>query len=275
MKTIGLDVGRHRVKIYTDDSKRLSFASYSGEYRDLKLEREMGTEDRIVEFRGNKYYVGPIAQDESWDGVQSFLISKVNFDTLLLGLTAINGIVESGDEIRLVVGHPVSNHHDKEKERMRKLFIGRHNITVNGRYRMFDISDVIVTSECAATTYLLPEKHEIAHGIDAGGATTNFVTWKRGMWIDRLSGTLPHGLDNTNMSMERFARLVSIEVSKAIHIFQGPIYTMGGASNELAYALKGYVHDQQIIPLNEGLFANAKAYYQIGQMVNNKLQTQR
>lgn len=274
MKVLGIDSGRHKVK-GTDGNRRISFSSYIGEYRELNLEREMSSEDRIVEMGNRKYYVGPVARDESWDGVQSFLTSKVNFDTLLLTLTAVNGLVESGDEIRLVVGHPVANHKPNEKEAMRKMLLGRHSISVNGRYRVFDITDVIVTSECAVATYLLPEKHPIAHGIDAGGATTNFVTWKKGMWIDRLSGTLPFGLDNTHLSMERFARLSSIEISKSIHTFQGPIYTMGGVANELAHALKLYVPNLPIIPLEEGLFANATAYYKVGQMVDHKLQTQR
>jgi plasmid segregation protein ParM len=273
MKIIGLDVGRHRVKAYSNNA-RISFPAFSGQYRELRLERQLTHEDKIVEYNGHVYYVGAIAQDESDDGAQSFLRSKATFDTQLLGLTAIHHLVESGEDIHLTIGHPVANHNKSENQRLRELFEGKHQLRVNGVWKHFNISNVTVTSECACATYLLPEKHPIAHGIDGGGATTNFVTWKRGMWIDRLSGTLPFGLDNVNFTMERYARLVAIEITKQIHEFRGPIYTMGGAALPLSHALKLYITHVPIIPLEEGMFANAKAYYTVGTMVREKLQAQ-
>jgi hypothetical protein len=228
-----------------------------------------------VELDRRYYYVGAIAQDESDDGVQSFLQSKAHFDTKLMGLTAIHLLVDDGDEIELVTGHPVANHVQHEKEAMRELFTGEFDVEVNSVRKRFKITHVTVTSECACATYLLPQKHAIAHGIDGGGATTNLVTWKQGKWIDRLSDTFPFGMDNTSLTIDRYARMVAVHATKRIHEFQGPIYTLGGVATQLANSLKQYVRNVPIIPLEEGAFANAKAYYAIGRMVSDKLQTQR
>jgi plasmid segregation protein ParM len=273
-RIIGLDVGRHRVKAYTD-GRFISFPSYTGDYRPLRLERTMTREDYVVELDARYYYVGSIAADASDDGAQSFLQSKAHFDTKLLGLTAIHLLVDDGDEVEVVTGHPVANHVDAEKEAMRELFVGRHQIDVNGIRKHYTITRVTVTSECACATYLLPTKHPIAHGIDGGGATTNLVTWKHGKWIDRLSDTFPFGMDNTSYTIDRYARMVAIASMKRIHEFQGPIYTLGGVAEQLSHSLKQYVRNVPIIPLEEGAFANARAYHTVGKMVSNKLQTQR
>jgi hypothetical protein len=273
-RIIGLDVGRHRVKAYSD-GRFVSFPAFSGDYRPLRLERQMGKEDYVVELDGRYYYVGAVAEDESDDGIQSFLQTKAHFDTKLLGLTAIHLLVNDGEEVELVTGHPVANHVDREKHAMRELFYGKHNVTVNGVRKQINITRVTVTSECACATYLLPQKHAIAHGIDGGGATTNIVTWKHGKWIDRLSDTFPFGMDNTSLTIDRYARMVAVHATKRIHQFQGPVYTLGGVAEQLAHALKQYVHNVPIIPLEEGAFANAKAYYHVGRLVSDKLQTQR
>ncbi|GIM45224.1 hypothetical protein DNHGIG_07730 [Collibacillus ludicampi] len=275
MRIFGLDVGRHRVKVYSDGIK-LSFPSYCGSYRTLRLERTMTEEDMVVEWKGCRYYVGSIARDEAEDGIQNFLTSKVTTDTQLIGLTALHRFVENGEEIALVIGHPISNHTQPEKEGMRQLFTGEHDLTVNGEHKRFTITNVTVVPEGASTQFILPKKHTVAHGIDAGGATTNYCTWERGRWVDRLSGTLEFGLENIrNLSMEQFARLVANSVARKLHQFCGPIYVLGGAAEPLSSALRQYIRNVPIEPLEDGMFANARAYYDIGVKMYEKVQTQR
>lgn len=274
MRIIGLDVGRHRVKVCSDGFK-LSFPSYCGSYRPLRLERTMTEDDMIVEWKGVRYYVGAIARDEADDGVQNFLTSKVTTDTQLIGLTALHRIIENGEEVALTVGHPINNHMQPEKEGMRQLFIGEHKLTVNGVHKRFTVTNVTIVPEGASAQFLLPSKHTIAHGIDAGGATTNYCTWERGRWVDRLSGTLQFGLENIRLSMDQFARLVANSVAQKIHQFRGPIYVMGGAAEHLSSALRQYIRNVSIEPLEDGMYANARAYYEIGVKLHEKVQTQR
>jgi plasmid segregation protein ParM len=274
MRIIGLDVGRHRVKVYSDGCK-LSFPSYCGSYRALRLERTMTEDDLIVEWKGCRYYVGAIARDEADDGVQNFLTSKVTTDTQLIGLTALYRAVENGEEISLVVGHPIINHTQPEKEGMRQLFTGEHELTVNGVYKRFKIRNFTIVPEGASTQFILPSKLVIAHGIDAGGATTNYCTWERGRWVDRLSGTLQFGLENMRLSIDQFARLVANNVAQKIHQFRGPIYVMGGAAEPLSSALRQYIRNVPIEPLEDGMYANARSYYEIGVKLYEKVQTQR
>lgn len=271
MKVIGLDVGRYRVKAYSNGFKT-SFSSYCGSYRSLKLERTMTNEDMVVKWDGRVYFVGEIAKDEADDGVQNFLSTKVTFDTKLLGLVAIHRLVDDGDEIFLTIGHPIANHIQSEKEGMKELFIGTHELTVNDIRKSFTISNVTVLPEGASTQFILPEKHTLAHGIDVGGATTNYCTWEKGRWIDRLSGTLPFGLENKKMNIEQFSRFIINNIAQRINQFNGHIYTIGGAAHLISDSLKQYIKNINISPLEEGSFANAVAYYTIGVKQYEKLQ---
>jgi plasmid segregation protein ParM len=268
-----LDVGRSETKVF-DGSVKYSFPSYCGVYRPLRLEREITEHDMIVEWNGGKWYVGEIARDESDDGIQNFLSSKVTMDTKLLGLVALHRIVKNGEEFELVTGHPIENHVPIEKEGMRNLFVGEHELTINGVYKRFTVTKGTVVPECAAAQFIIPQKHNVAHGVDVGGATTNFVTWEKGKWIDRLSGTLPFGLEKIrNMSIDQFARLIANGIAQRILQFRGSIYVMGGAAQPLAIALQKQIRNAPVIALEDGKFSNVRAYYEIGVKLREKLQT--
>lgn len=263
MRPFGLDVGRKASKLYSEGIRDI-FLSYVGTYRPLRLERQLTDDDMIVEYGGKAYYVGAIARDESYDGVQSFLTTKAHFDTKLLGLVALHRNVQDGEEISIVTGHPVENHVDPEKERMRQLYHGSHDLTVNAVRKRFMVSSVSITAEGAATMFLLPKRPMAAHGIDGGSSTTNFVTWQRGAWVDRLSGTLPYGFENIqNLGLEQYARMIAYDVTKHINSYRGIVYTVGGRAEELAKALQEFL-PVPVKAIDDGLFANARAYYELG-----------
>ncbi len=271
MRKAGLDIGRNAPKIFMEGGLKDTFPSFVGTYRPLRLERRLTADDMIVEYNTSSYYVGAIAKDEAHDGAQSFIANKANFDTKLLGLVALHRLLRDGDEVAIVTGHPVENHVEPEKERMRQLFLGRHELTVNGVCKRFFVSSATVTAEGAAAMYLLPERPMAAHGIDAGSATTNFVTWKRGAWVDKLSGTLPFGFENIqNLQLGQYARMAAYEITRRLRTFIGPVYVMGGRAEELAEALKGYL-PVQVFALEDGVYANAKVYYALGVKLSEKV----
>ncbi|EPZ47667.1 ParM/StbA family protein [Alicyclobacillus acidoterrestris] len=122
MKVIGLDVGRHSVKAYTDD-KCAMFPAIIGTYRPLKLEYQRTPDDMEVEHIGKRYYVGNIA-NESRDGRRNFMATKAIDDTRILGLVAISRLAAHEEPVHLVIGHPITNHVPDEKERMKRLMLG-------------------------------------------------------------------------------------------------------------------------------------------------------
>ncbi|EPZ47666.1 ParM/StbA family protein [Alicyclobacillus acidoterrestris] len=128
--------------------------------------------------------------------------------------------------------------------------------------------------ECASCVYLLPSKSGIVHGIDLGGATTNYVTWENGKWMDLRSGTLPYGVLNKEMEFHDLARLIAFDLMKHMWGFNGPVYTMGGTAEILAVALREYGL-KDVVSIEEGVYANAKSYYTVGRLLSKKLQTQR
>lgn len=262
-RIVGLDTGRKNTKIYTD-SFFGTFTSYIGGARTLKLERQLTRDDKIVTYNNESFFVGSIARDESYDAVQLFTKSKVIKENKILGLTAIHSAVNDGDRIHLVTSHPVTNHDQKQKDGMKNLFIGRHVVNVNDITKEFLVESVIVTPECACIQFLIPNIPIVAHGIDIGSCTTNFVTWIRGKWSDQLSGTLMYGTENSGLSLTGIAKKVVLDIGQRIQQFRGNVYVIGGVGSEISLLIQEYIPDQKVITLDNGLYANAIANYTIG-----------
>lgn len=270
---VGLDTGRNEVKAIAK-SQQLSFPSAIGIHRELKMERELAESDMILVYEGKKYYVGSIAEIESHDGTKNFLKSKAHADTKLLGLVAIHRLVQTGDHVHLVICHPIENHKGQDKAKLKEMFIGEHQVTLNGLTKQIIVESVSVTSECACALFAIDGIPTLAHGLDIGSATVNYATWYKGNWVDRLSGTLPYGAENSNLSVDRLARKVAIDFSKMVQEVKGNVYLFGGLHEVIAPYLVDYITGHRVISVPDGKFVNAKACYNMGEKLYAKRQTQ-
>lgn len=263
MKIIGVDIGRSRCKFYTENNK-WSFESCLGSYRTFNLEKSLGKDDSIVEYEDKKYFVGNIAAEESYDAAKNFLKTKALPDTKILALVGIHKLVDESENVRIVICHPIDNHKGRDKNKIKEMLVGEHTVKVNDVTKSFRIESVSVTPECACAKFAIEDLPQIAHCLDIGSATTNYATWIKNGWIDKLSGTIPYGFDNSNLSMNDFARKVVMDLSKRVPTISGNVYVIGGLADSITPYLIQYVNSHKVLAVEEGLFTNAKACYKIG-----------
>lgn len=260
VQLVAVDSGRSGTKVVTDGARDY-FPSVLGEYRELLLDRKMLRTDMVVEYSGQRYYVGEVARDESVSGAQLMLSSKVHLDTKIFALTAIHRVVDDGASVFVVTGEPINNHTAGEKLRMKQLLLGSHEITVNDERKRFDVVRVEVAAEGASPAWALRRPGRY-HVVDAGSRTVNFATVENGKWINKLSGSLDFGLETVqNISLSMFARMTVAELTRRIGTL-APIILIGGKADTLAEYVIQYAPDVEVH--HDPLYANANAFYELG-----------
>lgn len=260
VQLVAVDTGRSGTKVVTD-GMRDYFPSVLGEFRELRLERKMNRTDMVIEYKGQRYYVGEVARDESVSGAQMMVKTKAHQDTKIFALAALHHVVPNGAHLFVVTGEPIDNHTGGEKLRMKQLLLGSHDITVNGEEKHFDIVRVEVAAEGATAGWALhrPGRYHI---VDAGSRTVNFATMDGGRWIDRLSGSMDFGLETVqNISLSMFARMTIAELSRRVGSL-APIVLVGGKADALVEYMEQYTSDVEAHP--DPLYANANAFYALG-----------
>ncbi|QOY37998.1 ParM/StbA family protein [Anaerobacillus isosaccharinicus] len=144
MNIVGGDFGRRNVKIFTGQ-KMFHFSSVVGEARERNLDNGYVRGDLEVQFEGEKYYVGDLAERESDFRRYMMTKHKHHDDTKLLALTALH---QAGvTEVRLITGLPVNSHKEENKKKLKQLLQDRHEITVNGEKKTIIIMSVDITVE--------------------------------------------------------------------------------------------------------------------------------
>ncbi|WP_436664498.1 ParM/StbA family protein (plasmid) [Alicyclobacillus acidoterrestris] len=253
-----VDAGRFATKTVLD-GVRDWFPSVIGEYRDLHLGRTWTHQDMVVEFEGEKYYIGEVAKKESSGAATLMLDTKVTLDTKLLILTALARTLSDKSTAILVTSVPISSQNELEKLHLKKLLLGLHTITVNGETKTIHIPRVEVGIECAVAAWMLrKQKRGTYLVVDIGSRTVNFTTITNGQWVDRLSGTLPFGTETENISQTLFVRMVMAELSRRLKPIP-PMVLMGGSAQNLLEHFHGYT--QAVEVHHDPVYANAEAMY--------------
>lgn len=257
---VGLDVGRSAVKIVTG-ARVFSFPSYLGEWRERKLLNTF-EDDLEVEFQGQRYFAGTLAQNESEFARSMMTDEKDHADTRLLALIALHGVGAS--DVSLVTGLPVGLHDNARKQRMRELLLGRWEIIVNGERKTIYIHRVEVAVEGGAAFWIAPQGG-LVRILDAGSKTVNYVTVRDQHFVDRESGTLPFGFDtNRSSDIRQMAARIAGELGKKWGN-NDRIMIIGGRAAELQDYLHPYFPGA--FAAKNPLFANATGFYQLGRSV--------
>ena len=274
MGIVGLDLGRRNVKIYTGD-KYILVPSIVGEWRERKLRTNYGKGSFECTFRGEKYFVGVLAEKESEFARQMLVENKATPDALILALV---GLHQTGlTDFDIVTGLPVNIHDSTNKASLMNLLRGVHKIEVNGVSRDIIIPRVRVSVEGGGAFWSNP-RNGLVHIIDGGSKTINYITMNDRVYVDRLSGTIPFGFDtNKSVNPQQLANRIAGELGK-VWSGNAPVYTVGGQADSLAEYLKPYFYNiepyvQEDIMCNDevidaNLFANARGYYNIGATVH-------
>lgn len=195
MAILGVDAGNHDVKVVGEQGTD-RFSSKLGNWRDIKLKNELRKDDMVVEFRGQKLFAGTLAEDEAFLPGSKKGVTKANDEVRLRVLLALYRY-SSETVYDIVVGQPITGHTDHEKDAIKEMLRGKHEITVNDMTRIIEIRKVEVAAEGASVGVLEPIRGRY-HILDVGSGTINWATvgWdgERLRFYDKDSDTEPFGL---------------------------------------------------------------------------------
>lgn len=269
---LGIDGGNNEVKVWGPKGA-IKFPSDMGEFRDLNLKNSLATDDIIWEYLGNKGFAGTLAQNESEYSGVLMGDSKAHDEAKLRILLAIHRYCLDYPNVQIVVGQPIGKHMDSEKDAIKGMLIGGHDITVNGVRKHIDIRKVEVAAEGGAAFWIAPEMGTVRI-IDVGGGTINFATLKERRYIDRDSFTLPFGMKTGRLGLtpQAFTRTIALHALKKWNK-EDNVRVIGGAAERICGFLTYYFPNAKVSrPIHQGVeaepvYANAAGFYEIAQRV--------
>ncbi len=265
MLLLGIDAGNSEVKVCSKEGVD-KFPSTIGEYRERNLISE-GANDMEWEYQGERGFAGTLADRESYYKRRTLGETKAHDDAKLRILLACYRNCHDGDQLAIVVGQPIAQHNPGEKEKIIKMLTGKHVLTVNGITKVFTIATVTVAAESAAAYFAAPARGTV-HVVDAGAGTIGLATIDNGSFIDRLSHSMPVGVDSTDGDNTK-AILELILASTTDWGRNNPVYVVGGIAESLLSGVSArYPKAQVIYPEHAGqrlapVYANAVGFYNL------------
>jgi len=115
---VAIDCGRSFVKVMTCE-KIFMFPSKISAWRKRNY-RQVLPEDIELTYKGNKWFVGKLAEREGEFTRQAMKDTKAVEETLLLTLAAIY-LATPKKEVKIVTGLPIANYTEQEKKALKSL----------------------------------------------------------------------------------------------------------------------------------------------------------
>lgn len=266
---VGIDPGNFEVKV-AGAAGLDRFSSSLGEFRERNIEQLHGKDDMIFEFNGRRGFAGSLAEAESEFAGTIMGDSKAHEDTVLRVLIALHRFGQLANDFQIVVGQPIGKHTPAEKQRIKEMLLGQHEITINGRKKRICISRVEVAAEGAAAFWGRPQNN-LVRIIDIGSGTVNCASLYNKRYIDKDSFTLPFGVNTVkSQNFEEMARGIVTYTSKKWNK-EDLIHVVGGGAYDITPYLKNFYPNARVTNPIHGIravdpvFANAVGYYTIGE----------
>lgn len=259
MKSIGVDVGRDKVKVQHENGY-FSFSSKLGEVRDFEFSDEIGQDDMIGEYRGHQFTAGSFVRESDWGG-SLMTESKIHEDTVILTLIALHKAFKSS-EIGLVTNLPINNH-AKDKGRLKQMLDGYHEITINGVAKQFDIRCEVAPEGSGIFKYA---GKGIIHGLNIGSRTVNAITFEDQLKIGRLSDTFDFGMETQKSnSAQGMAKKIAGLIGAMKWHQDEPVYLCGGGAAYIQSDLMKYFSNVRMTP--NPLYLDAEGFYRIAREI--------
>jgi len=269
---LGIDAGNSEVKVCGEFGV-IKFPSDISEWRERKLiSREGFPYDIEWEYQGKKGFAGTLARNEGQFNARRKGDTKAHEETLLRVLFALHNYSEH-EYFKIVVGQPIEKHTQEEKEKIKRLLLGSHIITINGEEKKFHIAKIEVAAEEAASFWCEPEG-DLVRIIGVGAGTIGCATLMNKRYVDKDSFSLNFGADTVKtLDYEALARKIFNEANWNRH---DKVKLVGGLAEELfPYMQKFFpkikilypvVNSEQIHPI----YANCVGFYQIARVIYDK-----
>lgn len=266
---LGIDAGNYAVKM-CGEKGLLHFNSAIGEARDIRLQQQHGYDDMVFEYEGEKGFAGSLAIYESEFGGSLMGDTKAHRDTKLRVLIGIHRYCEMYkiDEIdfEIVVGQPISNHSNEDKEKIKSMLKGEHTITVNGIEKTFSIDKIEVAAEGVTSHWSNPRQGKVRI-LDIGSGTVNYASVIDSRYVDKDSGTLAFGVNtNKSDSIKSLSRGIATHTLKKWSA-DDKVLLVGGIAETILPYIKEYFSNAEVLyPVFNGqyansIYANAIAFY--------------
>jgi len=261
MGIVAIDAGGHSTKIY-DGQKIHRFSSAIGyDWRERNLKQQQGEYDFEWEYKGQRGFAGTLALYESECAESRKGDSKAHPDALLRILIALHQFGE-GIEHKIVVGQPIKTHTKDEKELIKGMVIGRHELTVNGQRKHLLITRCEVAAE-GVTAGLLAPGIGTVRVIDIGSGTVNFGTLIDRRFNDKGSFTLSSGVETIRSTdSQAFGRQISLRALSSGWKDSDAVFLCGGGAGVMLEVVRGYFPNAQLISV-EPVTANVRAFHMI------------
>ncbi|MED4230864.1 ParM/StbA family protein [Priestia megaterium] len=267
---LGIDSGSSAVKVATEKGVS-SFPSCLGEWRERNLSSTFGKDDMEFEYQGEKGFAGTLAKYESEFLRQMMGSTKAHEDAKIRTLIAVHRYGAAQNEI--VVGQPIIQHNDQEKQKIKDMLKGQHTITVNGITKTFTINRVEVAAEGGAVYWALNTKAPLIRIIDIGSGTVNYATIEGGRYIDKDSSSLEYGAESTkSQNVNSMVESIIAQTSKKWRK-EDVVLIAGGMAEEVQNLVSSYYNEAKAIkvPYVENgqidfahpVYANALAFLNI------------
>ncbi|KPC75788.1 hypothetical protein ADL26_06900 [Thermoactinomyces vulgaris] len=256
---VAVDAGRAYVKTIVG-TRRFTFPSKVSKARQRNFIQTL-EDDMEIRYQGKDYFIGQLAEREGSFTRQMMTESKVNIETVLLILTALFQAGALGD-VKLVTGVPINMYRDDERARLRAKLEGEHEVILNGTYRKINIKKAAITIEGGAA-YWIHRRMGTVRIVDPGARTTNYATFKDGIFIDRESGTIPKGWDNVREADPEEMAAMLVGYLGGMWEPTDVVELIGGKAQDLLEPFKrvGFIYSTTF---EDPQFANAIGYYALG-----------
>ncbi len=134
MAVVGIDIGFGFTKAF-NGRDAIAFKSIFGQATDIQYREQLlgsprAEEHLHVEFGGNAYFVGELAERQS--NVRSFTLDQDQFISSfarIMAITALARIAERNQPVRVITGLPIS-YYRRHREEIVKLLSGKHELRV-------------------------------------------------------------------------------------------------------------------------------------------------
>lgn len=276
---LGIDAGSNQVKVFGPFGPDIFKSNICGWFV-RNVIATFGDDDMEFEIDGRKGFAGTIAMYEDEFGSSTIYgESKAHDDTKTRVLLAIHRYISKYcsdvSRVVIVVGQPIKGHVDTEKELIKQMLIGKHQVKVNGKTRTFTIETVGVAPEGSAAFWAKRENGTIRI-IDLGGGTCNAATINQSRHVNNESDTFNFGAEtiSNKSDYENIALGIARNTTKLKWHKLDKVYICGGMAEEITPAIsKHYPQARVLIPsykqggvvkVFKSIYANAIGFYIIG-----------
>lgn len=262
-----IDPGNCNTKFAGMQQRPFIFPSAIG-VNDLQrnLKRETGPHDFEWQYEGVSGFAGTLALEESEYSESRKDDSKAHFDAKLRTLIALHRF-GGGNEFDIVVGQPIETHTEAEKTDIKRMYIGRHDLTINGQRKLITINRCEVSPEGAAAGLLVAPNTGMIRVIDIGSGSVNYATIINRKFNNRGSWTFSEGMESKrDLQPASFARQIASKAITRKWTATDKVYLVGGGAGVLLSHLQEYFQHAQLID-DDPCTANVRAFLMIARRV--------